>query len=173
MTQNKRRFVRNLPFLSVILALLLCSCSLLYQERSRLDSSNFEQGSDIQFGSNNFSTVQSIVLHNQHNGKDTYIENPEDVQAICDFIITVRGINGTSGKGYYEGSYSLAMYGNASASLAILEEEDEIFSIGFGDSDAFFYGEYGDGHPVRCQLDDMTIDEVISFFQQYDEHPIS
>lgn len=63
------------------------------------------------------------------------------------------------------------MYGNASASLAILEEEDEIFSIGFGDSDALFYGEFGDGYPVRCQLDDMTIDDVISFFNNMTNIP--
>lgn len=123
----------------------------------------------IRFASTDFSGVNSIVMRNLHNGKDSYIENAESVQAICEFLKSVSGINGGSSKGYYEGTYQLKLYGSASASLAVLNEEAEIFSIGFGDSDSFCFGEYGDGYPTRFELDGLTIEDVTSFLAQYDD----
>lgn len=127
----------------------------------------------ISFSDQDFSKVHSIALTNCHNGKKTYIEDGNSVTEICDFLFNVSGKDGTSAKGYYEGSYALSLYENTSASLAQQENEPAVFSIVFGDLDSFYYGEYGDGYPVRFALKDISIDEVISFLGGYDEHPIS
>ena len=119
----------------------------------------------IDFSEQNFSNICSIILTNAHNGKQTIIEDVESVNAICVFIKSTKGKEGGSAKGYYEGSYSLSLHEDTA--------EEAVFRIGYGDSDAFFYGEYGDGYPVRYLLDGMTIDDAISFLQQYDDYPIS
>lgn len=104
-----------------------------------------------------FSSVTQIKIQNAHNGKWTYITEPEEVGEICAFLHQVSGKEGHSAKGYYEGTYS----------LTLLNGEEKVFSIGFGDSDSFFCGEFGDGYPVRYLLDGMGIEEVTGFLKQY------
>ena len=104
-------------------------------------------------------TVTKIVLQNCHNGQITSITDAGTMERITDFLRTVTGSGAESGKGYYEGSYSIAFY----------QGEEKVFSMAFGDSDCFYMGEYGDGYPIRYLLDGMTVKEnVIPFFSQFD-----
>lgn len=152
---------RFLPTFLVLTLLLLCGCS------------NWGKGPEISFAEADFSGVNSIVLTNLHTGGKTYIEDAESVEEICDFLRNTKGINGTSAKGYYEGSYAAALYASETASLASLEAETPIFSIAFGDSSSFYYGEFEDGTPARYTLMSNMIEEVTSFFKQYDQHAAS
>lgn len=103
--------------------------------------------------------ITKIALQNAHNGQYTFIEDTGVITQISDFLRTVTGTGAESGKGYYEGSYSITMY----------QEEEAVFSMAFGDSDCFYMGKYGDGYPIRYLLKDITITEdVIPFFSQFD-----
>lgn len=115
----------------------------------------------INFAKSDFSAVNSVHLKNLHNGHTTFL-TPDAIPEITAFVQTsVAGKDGVSARGYYEGSYALTFY----------EDKTEVFSIGFGDTETFYYGEYGDGYPVRYTLDGITIDEVTTFLGQYDTHP--
>ena len=104
-------------------------------------------------------TVTKIALQNAHNGQYTFIEDTGVITQISDFLRTVTGTGAESGKGYYEGSYSITMY----------QEEETVFSMAFGDSDCFYMGKYGDGYPIRYLLEEITVKEdVIPFFSQFD-----
>lgn len=112
---------------------------------------------NINFAKSDFSAVNSIRLTNLHNGRITYL-TPEQIPEVTAFIGSLTGKNGISSRGYYEGSYS----------LTFIEDKEEIFSIAFGDTPTFNYGDYGDGYPVRYQLDNITIEEVTTFLSQFD-----
>ena len=99
-----------------------------------------------------------INLRNLHNGTDTLITDQEAIEAIVAFISQVEGVNPTSSKEYYGGSFE----------VQIIFEDTAIFSIGFGDDESFNYGDFGDGYPARYALQGITRDEVIRFFSQYD-----
>ena len=111
----------------------------------------------INFTKHDFSAVNSIRLKNLHNGHTTYL-TPEQIQEVIAFIGSVTGINGISSRGYYEGTYSLTFY----------EDKNEVFSLAFGDTPIFHYGDYGDGYPARYTLDKLTIEEVTTFLSQFD-----
>ena len=100
-----------------------------------------------------------IALQNAHNGKFTFLSDPGSIAQIEDFLRTVSGTGAESGKGYYEGSYSIAFY----------QGEEKTFSMAFGDSDCFYMGDYGDGYPIRYLLEEITVrEDVIPFFSQFD-----
>ena len=104
-------------------------------------------------------TATKMELQNCHNGRYTFLSDPDDIAQITDFLRSVTGTDAESGKGYYEGSYYIAFY----------QGEEKIFSMAFGDSDSLYMGEYGDGYPIRYRLKDITIqDDVIPFFSQFD-----
>lgn len=104
-------------------------------------------------------TATKIVLQNCHNGQFTFITDADAMAQITDFLRTVTGSDAESGKGYYEGSYS----------IVFCQGEETVFSMAFGDSDCFYMGDYGDGYPIRYLLDGMTVkDDVILFFSQFD-----
>lgn len=103
--------------------------------------------------------ADQIVLTNCHNGVRTWITVPEDIAAIRAFLEGITGQDPESGKGYYEGSYS----------ITFCQNRETVFSMAFGDSDCFYAGEYGDGYPIRYFLKETTIaDDVIPFFSQFD-----
>lgn len=65
-----------------------------------------------------------------------------------------------SGKGYYEGSYSVVF---------CYEDGDEFLMV-YGDDNVFYMGEGDDGYPIRYRLTNKSIsDDVIPFFSQYDQ----
>ena len=106
------------------------------------------------------SATTEIRMQNAHNGHFTIIMDPNDIAAITEFIQEVVGTAPESGKGYYEGTYSLQFY----------RGEEEIISMAFGDSDCFFTGKGDDGYPLRYHLPDNTIQEqVIPFLSQFDQ----
>lgn len=150
----KRIFLASL----ILSLLLLCGCSASEKEP------------EISFADTDFSNVNSVLLINLHNGKQTYIDDAESVEEICDFLRNMKGEKGTSAKSYYEGTYGIALYASESASLAVSESETPVFSIGFGDTSSFYYGEFEDGYPVRYSMTSNIIEEVVSFFKQYDQH---
>lgn len=104
-------------------------------------------------------TATKIVLQNCHNGQFTFITGAGAMAQITDFLCAVTGSGAESGKGWYEGSYSIAFY----------QGEETVFSMAFGDSDCFYMGDYGDGYPIRYLLNKITAkDDVIPFFAQFD-----
>ena len=104
-------------------------------------------------------TATKIALQNCHNGQFTFITDAGAIVQIADFLRTVTGSGAESGKGYYEGSYSIAFY----------QGEETVFSMAFGDSDCFYMGDYGDGYPIRYLLGDMTVKaDVIPFLTEFD-----
>lgn len=138
---------RNTFCLLIFLLLLLCGCSRKTAETTATLSDLLPAEAD------------QIVLTNCHNGNDFRLTDPEDIAAIRAFLNPITGEDAESGKGYYEGSYSIAFY----------QGEEQTFSMAFGDSDCFYTGEYGDGYPIRYLLKDMTIaGDVIPFFSQFD-----
>lgn len=133
--------------LAVALTLILSGCGGKKEELS------------VSFGDVDFSSVTKAQMQNAHNGTWTEITEPEDVKAVCEFLKTVSGKEGGSAKGWYEGTYA----------LQLMEEDGSVyFHLAFGDSDAFFYGSYGDGYPVRYVLDGVTIQEVTDFLGKFD-----
>ena len=114
------------------------------------------------FDSEEYSGVDLVKLSDAHTGSTVNITDLETIREITDFIRQVSGKNGASGRGYYEGSYGIAMYDSR------VSRDSAVFSITFGDSDSFFYGLYMDGYPVRYELDGVGIQEVIRFFSQYE-----
>ncbi len=129
----------------LLLPLLFCACGM---EKEALSMS---------LAGLDFTSVTQIQIQNAHNGEWFHITDADQVGEICAFLHTVAGKEGHSAKGYYEGTYS----------LTLLCEDEEIFSMAFGDSDSFFCGEFGDGYPVRYLLDGMEIEQVTNFIENY------
>lgn len=102
--------------------------------------------------------ITEIKLRNLHNGKDTVITDPADIQSIAEFFTKVQGANRTSSKGYYGGSYEVQLCNGSRT----------VLSIGFGDDDSFNCGDYGDGYPARYELWGVTREDVIRFLSQFD-----
>ena len=118
-------------------------------------------GGEIQLGREfDFSGITQVQLTNCHNGQDTIINDEEKIAEIIAFvgdrIIKPLG----SGKGYYEGSYSVVFF----------YDNGEEFILTFGDDTVLYMGEGDDGYPIRYRLTDITIsDDVIPFFSQFDQ----
>lgn len=102
--------------------------------------------------------VTMVELKNLHNGVYTYILQKEHMEEICDFLKNLSGIHAGSSKGRYEGTYQ----------IQLLNEDGAFFSIGFGDTTSFFYGEGRDGYPVRYVPVGMESEEIIAFLSKYD-----
>ena len=102
--------------------------------------------------------VTDIILQNNHNGEMTFISDKQAINEICSIIKNIGGINGLGGRHHYEGSYS----------LTLKDGSEEIFSIQFGDTDAFFYGIDDDGYAIRYELQDLSIDGIIRMLSPYD-----
>jgi hypothetical protein len=137
----------RLFILFLVLALLLIGCKA--EASTELHLSDFD-----------LSGTDQIRLQNAHNGHFTILSKPEDIAEITAFVQDVVGTDPESGKGYYEGTYSVAFYRN----------EENIFSFAFGDSDCFYTGKGSDGYPIRYLLKDITIrDDVIPFLSQFDQ----
>ena len=88
----------------------------------------------------------------------TFISDKQAINEICSIIKNIGGINGLGGRHHYEGSYS----------LTLKDGSEEIFSIQFGDTDAFFYGIDDDGYAIRYELQDLSIDGIIRMLSPYD-----
>ena len=102
--------------------------------------------------------VTDIILRNDHNGETTFISDKQSIDEICSIIKSIGGINGFGGRHHYEGSYS----------LTLKDGSEEIFSIQFGDTDAFFYGIDDDGYAIRYELQGLSIDGIIRLLSPYD-----
>lgn len=108
--------------------------------------------------------ITQIDLANAHNGKTTTISEETAISEITVFLNEVIGKPDGSGKGYYEGSYT----------LIFTYQDGSTGSLGFGDSDCFYVGECEDGYPIRYLLCGKTVSEdVIPFFSQFDESGFS
>ena len=118
-------------------------------------------GGEIQLGREyNFDGVTQVKLVNAHNGYSTTITAETDIANIISFVGDTVGKPLGSGKGYYEGSYSVEFY----------DENGKTFSIGYGDDNVFYTGKGTDGYPIRYRLIHINIsDDVIPFFSQYDQ----
>lgn len=115
-----------------------------------------------------YSEVHSIAIANGHTGKTSYINSPEDVSEICDFLRTVTGCIGQSSIGYYDHLQTLTLYRNKSAAAAILMEEPPVLTITFGHNYFIYYGEYGDGYPIRYTLEGINCEDAFLFLQPYE-----
>lgn len=102
--------------------------------------------------------VTDIILQNNHNGEMTFISDKQAINEICSIIKSIGGINGLGGRHHYEGSYS----------LTLKDGSEEIFSIQFGDTDAFFYGIDDKGYAIRYELQGLSIDGIIRMLSPYD-----
>ena len=102
--------------------------------------------------------VTDIILRNDHNGETTFIRDKQSIDEICSIIKSIGGINGLGGRHHYEGSYSLTLKAGS----------EEIFSIQFGDTDAFFYGIDDEGYAIRYELQGLSIDGIIRLLSPYD-----
>ena len=120
-------------------------------------SQNISFASVAQDGEN--AGITQIDLHNGHNGEHSYITDPDDIEAIINFMSSVSGNNPTSSKGYYGWTYS----------LKFMSGDTQILSMGFGDDETFNYGTYTDGYPCRYELKGITLMDAVSFLCQFDE----
>ena len=113
---------------------------------------------EISFKDMDFKGVTRIDLGDLHTGDHVSVTDETEIDAIVSFIKEIKGTNAQSSKGYYEGTYDAVFYVN----------DDNVFAVGFGDSNIFNYGEGADGYPVRYDLTDKTIKEdIIPFFSQF------
>ena len=105
-----------------------------------------------------------INLTNAHNGETTAITEEGAIAEITVFLGEITGKLQGSGKGYYEGSYTLTFhYG-----------DDRTAFLGFGDSDCFYLGTGNDGYPVRYALVDQSVSgDIIPFLSQFDQSGFS
>ena len=122
---------------------------------------NDAPGGEIQIGREyDLSSVTQMKLVNQHNGYSTTITSEADIEKIISFVGDTVGKPLGSGKGYYEGSYS----------VVFSFDDDEEFLLTYGDDTVFYMGEGDDGYPIRYRLIHITIsDDVIPFLSQYDQ----
>lgn len=118
-------------------------------------------GGEIQLGKEfDFSGVTQVELVNVHNEYSTTITDETDIANIISFVgdTIIKPLG--SGKGYYEGSYSVVFF----------YDNGEEFILTFGDDTVLYMGEGDDGYPIRYRLTDITIsDDVIPFFSQFDQ----
>ena len=118
-------------------------------------------GGEIQIGKEyDFSGVTQVKLVNVHNEYSTTITDETDIANIISFVgdAIIKPLG--SGKGYYEGSYSVVFF----------YDNGEEFILTFGDDTVLYMGEGDDGYPIRYRLTDITIsDDVIPFFSQFDQ----
>ncbi len=136
--------------LSLITVFSLAACSELSQSADHSDA--------ISFRRTDFSRADRIVIRNLHNGRETELQNSEDIQEIAKTLRSIRGDGKESQQGTYGGIYELKVYcGN-----------DMFFDIAFGDDASFAYGDYGDGYPCRYRLVGKTTQELTDFFAVYD-----
>ena len=122
---------------------------------------NDAPGGEIQLGKEfDFGGVTQVELVNAHNGARTIITDEKNISEITTFVGESVGQSLGSGKGYYEGSYS----------VAFTYEDGTEFAMGYGDDNVFYMGEGDDGYPIRYRLIHITIsDDVIPFLSQYDQ----
>ena len=119
-----------------------------------------ELPAELRLADFDLSGVDQIRLQNAHNGQYTILLEQDDIAEITVFIQELVGTSPESGKGYYEGTYAVQFYRN----------DENIFSMTFGDSDCFYTGKGDDGYPLRYLLSKQTIrEDVIPFFSQYDQ----
>ena len=138
---------KRLFIIFLVLSLLLIGCKS-------------EASTELRLSDFDLSGTDEIRLQNAHNGAFSILSEPDDIAEITAFIQDVVGTDPESGKGYYEGTYSISFY----------REEALIFSLGFGDSDCFYTGKGEDGYPLRYLLPEQTIrEEVIPFFSRFDQ----
>ena len=118
-------------------------------------------GGEIQLGKEfDFGGVTQVELVNAHNGACTIITDEKNISEITTFVGESVGQSLGSGKGYYEGSYS----------VAFTYEDGTEFAMGYGDDNGFYMGEGDDGYPIRYRLTNITIsNDVVPFFSQYDQ----
>ena len=118
-------------------------------------------GGEIQLGKEfDFGGVTQVELVNAHNGACTIITDEKNISEITTFVGESVGQSLGSGKGYYEGSYS----------VAFTYEDGTEFAMWYGDDNVFYMGEGDDGYPIRYRLTNITIsNEVVPYFSQYDQ----
>lgn len=118
-------------------------------------------GGEIQLDKEfDFGGVTQVELVNAHNGACTIITDEKNISEITTFVGESVGQSLGSGKGYYEGSYS----------VAFTYEDGTEFAMGYGDDNVFYMGEGDDGYPIRYRLTNITIsNDVVPFFSQYDQ----
>ena len=105
------------------------------------------------------SSVNQIQLQNLHNGQYTFLSDEAAVSEICAYLDGIIGIDFGSSKGYYEGTYAVTLQ---------FRDTSEYFSVAFGDSSSFSLGQGDDGYPVRYELLNCEIQDVVEFFSQLD-----
>ncbi len=122
--------------------------------------SNDAPGGEIQVSDHvEFSGVTQVKLINGHNGYATLISDETDIMNIVAFVGGTCGKPMGSGKGYYEGTYSVVFY----------YENGEEFLLTYGDDNVFYMGKGEDGYPIRYRLTNITISEdVLPTFTLYD-----
>lgn len=105
------------------------------------------------------SSVNQIQLQNLHNGQYTFLSDEAAVSEICAYLDGIIGIDFGSSKGYYEGTYAVTLQ---------FRDTSQYFSVAFGDSSSFSLGQGDDGYPVRYELLNCEIQDVVEFFSQFD-----
>lgn len=138
----------------VILCIVLAVCLLTDPETEA------DRGS-ISFADLETYNVTMAELKNLHNGGYTYLTEPADINAVCDFLKQLSGEYMGSSEGYYEGTYA----------VRLLSVGEEVFSIVFGDSNTFYYGEGDDAYSLRYTPSEIDINEIVAFFSVYDNSP--
>ena len=123
--------------------------------------SNDAPGGEIQVGDHvELSGITQVKLVNGHNGYSTIITDETDITNIVAFVGGTCGKPMGSGKGYYEGTYSVVFY----------YENGEEFLLTYGDDNVFYMGKGEDGYPIRYHLTNITISEdVLPTFALYDQ----
>lgn len=118
-------------------------------------------GGEIQISNTiDLSGINQVKLVNGHNGYSTMITEETDVANIVAFVGGTCGKPMGSGKGYYEGSYT----------VVLIYENGEEFQVTYGDDVVFYMGQGEDGYPIRYRLTNITIiDDVIPTFSLYDQ----
>ena len=114
--------------------------------------------SGISFADLDTEEVSIVELKNLHNGEYTFLVDQTDIIAVCDFLRDLSGIYVGSGKGYYEGTYQ----------IQLLNDDQVLFSIGFGDSNSFHHGTGSDSYPNRYEPAGTDITKIVSFLSHYD-----
>lgn len=105
------------------------------------------------------SSVNQIQLQNLHNGQYTFLSDEAAISEICAYLDGIIGVDFGSSKGYYEGTYAVTLQ---------FRDTSEYFSVAFGDSSSFSLGQGDDGYPVRYELLNCEIQDVVEFFSQFD-----
>lgn len=118
------------------------------------------EGSGIDFSEIDFGEVERVKITSMYTGQAVSVGEQAEIEKILQFLSRIKGSGRMSSKGYYEGVYTVELYGE--------DFYRPTYQIGFGDSTLHFgENEEDPGYPNRYMLEGVTKEDVTGVLGEY------